>query len=196
MTPEINLLPKLTHKDEVKSYAPYVLIASIAMLVVAYFIYVYATAASSQTKLEAEEQNLAASLTEAQQTLTTLQAQNKGTLEEATSFVKANSYAVSPLMDEVTKQLPANTYLREYEFTDTTVTLTIELETMRDVSFYIERLVMSDYFIDAQISTVNTFELGNKKDDKDPKRKFDFLPRYTVTITAVIDYAYLKGGAS
>ena len=67
---------------------------------------------------------------------------------------------------------------------------------MRDVSFYIERLVMSDYFIDAQISTVNTFELGNKKDDKDPKRKFDFLPRYTVTITAVIDYAYLKGGAS
>ena len=91
MTPEINLLPKLTHKDEVKSYVPYILIASIAMLVVAYFIYMYATAASSQTKLETEEQHLAASLTEAQQTLTTMQAQNKGTLEQAASFVKANS---------------------------------------------------------------------------------------------------------
>lgn len=196
MTPEINLLPKLTHKDEVKTKLPYFIIAIIALFILSYLIYAYFTATSKVTELEAQEKVVQAEVDEALAELEVVQAAHKGTLEDVVGFVKEQSYAVTPLMDEVTKHLPPNTYLREYNFTDEAVAITVDLETMRDVSFYIERLVKSSYFMDAQILSVNAFELGEQKDKGKPSDKFDFIPRYTVTITAIIDYAYSKGGAS
>lgn len=195
MTPEINLLPKIDHKDDVKSKVPYFVLASVAILLLAYFTYAYFSASSKITTLTAEEAVRQAEVDEALATLTQLEESNKGTLEGAVGFVKEQAYAVTPLMDEVTKQLPPNTYLREYNFTEEAVTLTVDLETMRDVSFYIERLVKSDYFVDAQIIDVSAFELGETEKEQKPSEKFNFIPRYTVTITALIDYVYLKGGA-
>jgi len=194
MVPDINLLPQL----EKKTASPklfYSLLMVLVALIVAYLLFLFFTSKSNLTHLAAEEQTLTTQLEQLQQELDTRQTIDQGSIEKSVSFIQSVSYPVTPLIDESKTLLPTNAYLRSYIFGENTVNIEADFETMADISKYVERLLMSSYFTDAQINTVTNFdvELGEPK-ELTPEQKFKEVPRYSVSITATIDFMYLAGG--
>lgn len=194
MVPDINLLPQL----EKRTTSPklfYSLVIVIVGLIVAYVLFIFFTSKSELSRLTAEEQALTTQLDQLQQELVARQNVDQGSLEESVTFIQSVSYPVTPLIDETKTLLPTHSYLRSYVFGENSVNIEVDFETMTDISKYVERLLMSSYFTDAQINTVSNFEieLGEQR-VLTPQQKFKEVPRYSVSITATIDFMYLAGG--
>ncbi|OCX64286.1 hypothetical protein BFM98_09325 [Lysinibacillus sp. AR18-8] len=194
MVPDINLLPQL----EKRTTSPklfYSLVIVIVGLIVAYLLFLFFTSKSELSRLTAEEQALTTQLDQLQQELDARQNVDQGSLEESVTFIQSVSYPVTPLIDETKTLLPTQSYLRSYVFGENSVNIEVDFETMTDISKYVERLLMSSYFTDAQINTVSNFEieLGEQR-VLTPQQKFKEVPRYSVSITATIDFMYLAGG--
>lgn len=194
MVPDINLLPQL----EKRTTSPklfYSLVIVIVGLIVAYLLFLFFTSKSELSQLTAEEQALTTQLDQLQQELDARQNVDHGSLEESVTFIQSVSYPVTPLIDETKTLLPSHSYLRSYVFEENSVNIEVDFETMQDISKYVERLLMSSYFTDAQINTVSNFEieLGEQR-VLTPQQKFKEVPRYSVSITATIDFMYLAGG--
>lgn len=194
MVPDINLLPQL----EKRTTSPklfYSLVIVIVGLIVAYLLFLFFTSKSEFSRLTAEEQALTTQLDQLQQELDARQNVDQGSLEESVTFIQSVSFPVTPLIDETKTLLPTQSYLRSYVFGENSVNIEVDFETMTDISKYVERLLMSSYFTDAQINTVSNFEieLGEQR-VLTPQQKFKEVPRYSVSITATIDFMYLAGG--
>lgn len=193
MIPDINLLPKVD-QDEGSSKTFFILIAIITLLLLAVMSWLYFTARADVVKLTTEEQSLQAERDALQAQLTDLQGANQGSLEESVAFVERVSYPVTPLIDETQGLLPDNTYLRNYSFGESTVSFSVDFETLNAVSMYIERLESSAYFLDAQVGSIANFELGPDGEEQDEKQKFTEVPRYAVNVTLMINETYLAAG--
>lgn len=194
MVPNINLLPELEKKSATPKLLYGVFIIAVAMIL-AYLIFMFFTAKGEIITLSEEEQTLTKKRDELQLALDVQQNENQGSLAQSVQFAESVSYPVTPLIDETRALLPAHSYLRNYEFGENTIHITVDFESMKDISKYVERLLTSAYFTDTQISDITNFEvqLGEKK-ELTPEEKFKQVPRYSVTITAMIDYIYLAGG--
>lgn len=194
MVPDINLLPQLEKRASTPKLFYGVLIVIVA-IILAYFLFLLFTATSDLKRLHVEEQSLTTQHNQLQQELNQQQLVNKGNFEQSVQFVQSISYPVTPLIDETRNLLPSRAYLRSYEFGESTINILVDFESMTDISTYVERLLVSNYFKDTQISTISNFELqvGEHK-EQTPEQKFKEVPRYSVTITATIDYMYLAGG--
>ena len=193
MIPDINLLPKVD-QDEGSSRTFFMLIAIIALLLLAVMSWAYFAARADIVDLTAEEQELLAERNTLQAQLTDLQGLNQGSIEESVAFVERVSYPVTPLIDETQGLLPDNTYLRSYSFGSSTVSFSVDFETLNAISMYIERLERSSYFLDAQIGSIDNFELAPTEEAKDEKLKFTEVPRYAVKVTLNINETYLATG--
>jgi len=196
MVPDINLLPQLEKRaDSPKLF--YSLLILVVGIVLTYFVFLYFTAKSDLFMLLEEEQSLTTQVDQLQQELETKQNVNQGSLEESMQFVQSVSYPVTPLVDEAQKLLPAYSKLRGYEFGQDSINITVDFESMPDISKYVERLLGSLYFTDAQINSISNFyvQVGGQK-ELTPEQKFKEVPRYSVSITATIDQMYLAGGRS
>lgn len=193
MIPDINLLPKVD-QDEGSSKTFFILIAIITLLLLAVMSWLYFTARADVVKLTTEEQSLQTEREALQAQLTDLQGANQGSLEESIAFVERVSYPITPLIDETQGLLPDNTYLRNYSFGESTVSFSVDFETLNAVSMYIERLESSAYFLDAQVGSIANFELGPDGEEQDEKRKFTEVPRYAVDVTLMINETYLAAG--
>ena len=193
MIPDINLLPKVD-QDEANSKTFFMVIAIIALLLLAVMSWLYFAARADIVDLTAEEQELLEERNTLQAQLTDLQGLNQGSIEESVAFVERVSYPVTPLIDETQGLLPDNTYLRSYSFGSSTVSFSVDFETLNAISMYIERLEDSAYFLDAQIGSIANFELAPAEGEKDEKLKFKEVPRYAVNVTLNINETYLATG--
>lgn len=164
-------------------------------MILAYLFFMFFTAKGEIITLIEEEQTLTKQRDELQLELNVQQNENQGSLEQSVKFAESVFYPVTPLIDETRALLPAHSYLRNYEFGENTVDITLDFESMKDILKYVERLLASAYFIDTQISDISNFQvqLGEQK-ELTPEEKFKQVPRYEVTMTATIDYIYLAGG--
>ena len=115
-------------------------------------------------------------------------------LEESVDFVERVSYAITPLIDETQGLLPDNTYLRSYSFGESTVSFSVDFETLNAISMYIERLERSAYFLDVQVGSIASFELAPDGKEQDSTLKFTEVPRYAVDVTLMINETYLATG--
>ena len=196
MVPEINLLPNLEKKKGTPTLLYAVLIV-ITAIVLAYMIFLYFGAKSDISTFSKQEQDLSMQRDELQQELATKNNVNAGSLAQSVKFVENVAYPVTPLIAETQVLLSEHTYVRGYTFNEESVTVTIDFETMNDISRYVEKLGASKYFRDTQVDTIENFEVafGEQTDDKRTEDKFKEIPRYTVTVKLFIDYSYLaKGG--
>lgn len=194
MVPDINLLPQLEKRTATPKLFYSVLIVLVGMIL-AYFLFLYFTATSDIKRLQLEEQALTTQRDQLQQTLKEQQLVNKGSLQQSVQFVQSIAYPVTPLIDETRHLLPTQAYLRSYVFGQDTINIVVDFESMPDIATYVERLLVSNYFKDTQISSITNFDLqvGEQKEQL-PEQKYIEVPRYSVTITATIDYMYLAGG--
>ncbi|QDQ01897.1 PilN domain-containing protein [Lysinibacillus fusiformis] len=194
MVPDINLLPQLEKKAASPKVLYGVLIVAV-LIIVAYLLFMFFSVKSDLQVLTAEEQTLTEKHEQLKLELDVRQSVNQGSLERSVQFVQSVSYPVTPLIDETRKLLPAHSYLRSYSFGEDTINISVDFESMKDISSYIEHLLASDYFKDTQISSISNFnvELDEHK-EQTPEQKFKEVPRYAVMITATIDYMYLAGG--
>lgn len=195
MVPEINLLPNLEKKKDTPTLL-YAVLIIITAVVLAYMIFLYFDAKSEITTLSKQEQELTMQRNALQQEFDTKNNVNEGSLAQSVQFVKNVSYPVTPLINETLVYLPEHTFLSGYTFGEDNVTVTIDFETMNDISKYVEKLGTSDYFRDIQVDTIENFNvaLGEQTDDKNLEDQLKEIPRYSVTIRLFIDYAYLVRG--
>lgn len=195
MVPEINLLPN----REKKSASPtllYAVLIAITAILLAYMIFLYIGAKSDITDLSKQEQDLTTQLDALRIDLDKKSNASKGSLAQSVKFVENVTYPVTPIITETQVLLSEHTYVRGYTFDEKSVTVTVDFETMNDISRYVEKLGASDYFRDTQVDTIENFEvvLGEQTVDKKQEDKMKEVPRYTVKITLFIDYIYLTGG--
>ena len=195
MVPNINLLPNLENKKETPVIF-YALLILMAAIVAAYMIILYFNAKSEMTSLSKQEEVITTQYQTIQQELETKTNENIGSLAQSVQFVEDVSYPVTPLINETMMYLPNPTYLRGYTFGEQTVTVTIDFETMTDISNYVEKLGSSNYFRDIQVDTIDHFDvaLGEQSNDKPLKEQLKEIPRYSVSIRLLIDYANIVRG--
>ncbi|MEL4024543.1 malate synthase [Lysinibacillus endophyticus] len=195
MIPDINLLPKVERRpNNIKLL--YILLAVIALLILSLLVWQYFSARSSLVSIVNEEQALLAQRDQLQSQLNVYNdSKSNISLEQSVQFLDQISYQVSPLIKEILNLQPNNSFLRTYEFTEKSVTVWIDFETMNDISNYVTRLNNSDYFLDVQVSTISNFELVVETGDTaESSTNFNEQPRYTTNLTLVIDETYLSTG--
>ena len=194
MVPDINLLPQLEKRaDSPKLF--YSLLILVVGIILTYLMFLYFTAKSDLSMLLEEEESLTTQVGQLQQELDAKQSVNQGSLEESMRFVQSVSYPVTPLMEEAQKLLPAYSYLRSYEFQPDLINVTVDFESMPDISKYVEKLLVSPYFTDAKINSISNFYVQvTGQQELTSEQKFKEVPRYSVSITAIIDQMYLAGG--
>ena len=192
MIPDINLIPKL-EKSQQGSKLLYILIAIITLLVLSLFMWQYFSARAEIAELKREEANLIAQRDQLNQDVVGQQPATEGTLEQSLQFVEMVSYPVSPLINEIQGLQPSNSYLRTYTFSPESVSISIDFETLTDVSTYVSRLSNSSYFTDGQVLSITNSGLGEELDDEGTTN-FDVIPRQSVQITLLINETYLATG--
>lgn len=195
MIPDINLLPKVERRPN-NTKLLYILLAVIALLILSLLVWQYFSARSSLVSIVNEEQALLAQRDQLQSQLNVYNdSKSNISLEQSVQFLDQISYQVSPLIKEILNLQPNNSFLRTYEFTEKSVTVWIDFETMNDISNYVTRLNNSDYFLDVQVSTISNFELVVESGDTaESSTNFNEQPRYTTNLTLVIDETYLSTG--
>lgn len=190
MIPDINLLPRL-ERGQSSSKVLYGAVAACAILLLTLLVWQYFSARSELSTVTAQQQNLQQEVEQLQVQYDELTSVNQGSIEESVAFVERVSYPVSPLIDETQLLLPEHSYLRNYEFEEKSTTITVDFETLTDVSTYINSLENSAYFFDAQLEKVDNFELNPNNEET---AIFHEVPRYSVDITLFMDEAYLATG--
>lgn len=193
MIPDINLMPKL-EKGESSSKLAYLLIGILTVLTVGVLIWMFFNAKGDLETATAQRDSLVVTRDSLQAEITSLETANQGSLEESVAFVERVSYPVSPIIDESRSQLPQNTYLRAYEFSETGVKLTVDFETLNSVSAYVSNLESSPFFDDVQVGTVSNFELDPASEESTDAELFTELPRYTVELNLLINRAHVAAG--
>ncbi|MEK4228872.1 PilN domain-containing protein [Solibacillus sp. FSL H8-0538] len=193
MIPDINLLPNI-EKGQSSSKLLYGVVGIIALLLLSLLVWQYFGARSELVTLTNEEQALQAQRDQVQSEYDELISGNKGSLEESVAFVERVSYPVSPLIDETQNLLPENTYLRNYSFDEKSATISVDFETLSDVSTYVSRLENSAYFVDIQLGSVSNFDVNPITEDTAEEINFNEVPRYSVELTLFMNETYLASG--
>ena len=198
MIPNINLLPK-THRRGSDSNLLLIVVGVVSAFVLTFFVWQYFSARGDVSDYTKQQQQLQDQLAQLQTELATLTSSiPQGSLEESVSFVERVSYAVSPLIDEAEDLLPNNTYLTNYQFSETAVTIAVNFETIASIAQYVSLLENSPYFNDAQLSTVNELVLAvgesAEADATKEEEKFKEIPRYSTSISLAINESYLANG--
>lgn len=192
MIPDINLIPRL-EKSQQRSKLLYSLLTIIALLALTLLIWQYFTARADIAHLEREQTKLINQRDHLNEELANLQPGSEGSLEQSLQFVEMVSYPVSPLIDEIQGLQPNNSYLRNYTFSPEGVSLSIDFETLSDVSTYVSRLNNSTYFIDGQVLSITSSRLGEEP-GTDDETDFNVIPRQSVDIMLLINETYLATG--
>lgn len=200
MIPDINLLPKVEKRQSTSTKNIYILISIIVLLLVAFFVLQYFKIRGEISKLKEQEQSVLAERDQLEAELDNM-TMNTGSLEQSVEFVEMISYPVSPIIDETIRLQPGHSYLREYAFDATTAEVTMDFETLSDISSYLSKLVNSAYFQDVQVTSIEHFEImPNRVTDEgeevtvDNRANFYEVPRYEVVFTLFINSNYLAAG--
>lgn len=191
MIPNINLLPKL-EKERSAPVWLYIVSIVVVAIILAFFIMQYFGAKNDLTSLTAQQQELTTERDDLQMQLSVLQGMNQGSLEQSVQYVENVSYPVTPLVSETNNLLPDFSYLRSYVFSEESVVITVDFETMTAISDYLESLLASPFFTDTQLASVSNFEVDpNATSEEDNDAKYSQIPRYTTSITLNINKSYL-----
>ena len=198
MIPNINLLPK-TQRRGSDSNLLLIIVGIVGALVLSVFMWQYFSVRGDVADRTKQQEQLQTELAELQTKLTSLTSNlTKGSLQESVTFVERVSYAVSPLIDEAEDLLPNNTYLTNYEFSETAVSISVNFETIASIAQYVSLLENSPYFKDAQLSAVNQLEIAvgetAETDTTKEEEKFKEIPRYSTSISLAINESYLANG--
>ncbi|NLY80477.1 MAG: hypothetical protein GX072_11495 [Lysinibacillus sp.] len=200
MIPDINLLPKVEKRQSTSTKNIYILISIIVLLLVAFFVLQYFKIRGEISTLKEQEQSVLAERDQLEAELDNM-TMNTGSLEQSVEFVEMISYPVSPIIDETIRLQPGHSYLREYAFDATTAEVTMDFETLSDISSYLSKLVNSAYFQDVQVTSIEHFEImPNRVTDEgeevtvDNRANFYEVPRYEVVFTLFINSNYLAAG--
>ena len=191
MVPEINLLPKMERQ---KSNS--ILITAIGLIffitvILLFFVQYFSIKGDIET-LTAEETYSVAEREELTQLVRDINMSGQGNLQTSVSFAESVSKPVSPLLIEVNALLEEHTYLREYEFTNQSINITIDVETMMSLSKFVDKLLVSEYFSDVKVECVTHFELSNSTESIE--ERFEIIPRYSAIINLVVNQSYLENG--
>lgn len=192
MVPEINLLPKMERQKSNSILLIAIGLILFATILLLFFIQ-YMSLKKEVNELKAEETYVSAEKADLTEQVNLMNSSNQGTLAEAVLFAESVSYPVSPLLIEVDSLLEGNTYLRQFVFMEKSLDVTLDFETMTDISDYVEKLLQSDYFTDVKIEQISNFETDTDLDDSQ-LINFAVIPRYSATINLTIDQAYLSAG--
>lgn len=198
MIPDINLLPKV-ERGQSNSKVFFLVLGICTLLILSFLVWQYFSAKSDLVSLKKEEQTLIAERDNLQSQFVGQNNENaEGSLEQSVEYVELVSYPVSPLIDETIELQPENSYLRSYSFTATSVDITLDFETLSDISDYVSKLSNSSYFSDVQVGSISNFDLDpqNETDTENENAEEEFYEqkRYSVNISLMIDEAYLATG--
>ncbi|MEK5207716.1 hypothetical protein [Psychrobacillus sp. FSL H8-0510] len=191
MVPEINLLPK---RERQKSNFILILAISLVLLITVIlllFIQYFSVKGDIET-LTAEETYTVAEKEDLTQLVNEINMSGQGDLQTSVTFAESVSKPVSPLLIEVNTLLEKHTYLRQFEFVNQTILISVDVETMTSLSKFVDKLLVSNYFSDVKVESVTNFDLSNSSESEE--KKFEIIPRYSAIINLNIDQSYLENG--
>lgn len=192
MATEINLLPKY---DRRKSNI-FVLSIVLGALLAIFFVFLLMQYINTKSELEVlttKDNQLLATKTEKELALNNLQGVNTDSFAASVDFVESVSYPVTPLLDELESYLNGNSYLTSYSFSESSVSITADFETLSDVATYVESLTKSAYFYDVQVNNVSKFNVEASETEGNLDEDFSVIPRHSVQFDLLINDAYLGG---
>lgn len=192
MVTEINLLPK---RNRIKSNI-FVLSIVLGAILVIFFIFLLLQYINTKSELEtisAMDSQLLSTKTEMESSLNNLQGVNKDSFSASVDFVESVSYPVSPLIDELESYLVGNSYLTSYSFSESSLSISADFETLTEVATYVERISKSTYFADVQVNNVSKFNVESGDTEENLDEDFTVIPRHSVQFDLLINDAYLGG---
>lgn len=188
---EINLLPERERKKS-NTMLIYVITLILFLTILVWFFIQYITLTRDIENFSSEETYSLEEQADLTTYLASAENLSEGDLNSSVSFAENISYPVSPLLIEIDSLLEEHTYLRQYEFLEQQITLTVEVETMSTVSRLVSNLSASEYFNDIKVQSVTSFDIDSSTEEN--KVYFEIIPRYSAELNLVIDSAYLKNG--
>lgn len=190
MVPNINLLPE-SKRERSKSKVVYIVLATLAVLLLLFFTVQAISLSKKITELERAESTLQSERTTLAMELEMLKEQQKIGIESSVIYIENIVYDASPIIIEMKSHLTEHAYLRGYQFSEGAVSLNVDFETLADVASYLEKLQGSPYVKDVTVQQIATFD-PIKKGEEEEKEIFTTVNRYTNVFEIQLDLAYIK----
>lgn len=190
MVPNINLLPE-SKRERPKGKVLYFILGALAVLLLLFFIVQAVSLSKKITELERVESTLQSERTTLSTELEALKEQQKMGLESSVIYIENIVYDASPIIIEMKSHLTEHAYLRGYQFSEGTVSLNVDFETLADVASYLEKLQGSPYVKDVTVQQIATFDPINKGEENQ-KELFTTVDRYANVFEIQLDLAYIK----
>ncbi|MEK5481370.1 PilN domain-containing protein [Viridibacillus sp. FSL R5-0888] len=183
MIPDINLLPKIERK-KTNSLLFWLFVAVICLLFIAIGVK-YFSLKSEVESLSSEQQGLSTEIDRYKDQIANIQKQSQGTLAQSVQFVESVSYPVTPIIDSLEGHLESYEKLTDIKYGAEGIAVTIDFETLNDVSLYVQKLLMDHLYTDVQIEKVTSFK-PEKNEYNDADSDEDLVPRYTAEFKLAI----------
>ena len=189
MATEINLLPKYNRRQS-NIFVLSIVLGALLLVLFVFLLMQYINAKSDLEVLTATDTELLATKTEKEMALGNMQSSASDSFAVSVDFVESVSYPVTPLINELESYLIGNSYLTSYAFSESSLAVSADFETLSDVAKYVENLTKSSYFIDVQVNSVSKFNL---EASEDVEEDFSVIPRHSVQFTILINSSFLGG---
>ncbi|MGE7921815.1 hypothetical protein ACQKND_01385 [Viridibacillus arvi] len=183
MIPDINLLPKVERK-KTNSLLLWLYVVVVCLLLIAIGVK-YFSLKSEIESLTSEQQSLSTEINSYKGQITNIQKQSQGTLAQSVQFVESISYPVTPIIDSLEGHLESYEKLTDINYGAEGIAVTIDFETLNDVSLYVQKLLMDHLYTDVQIEKVTAFK-PEKNEYNNADSDEDLVPRYTAEFKLAI----------
>ena len=193
MIPDINLMPKIEKGEASLNFAFY-LVGILFFVTLGLLAWTFFSAKSEIASAVPQRDSLILTRDRLNAEVAAFDTMNQGSLEESVAFVERVSYPVSPVIMETKNLLPVNTYLRAYLFSETSVQVTVDFETLNAVSAYVSNLEKSPYFNDVQVGVIENFVVNPSGEELSAEQQFSEVPRYSVEIMLLINPIQVAAG--
>lgn len=183
MIPDINLLPKIERKNT-HSLFLWLFIAVVCLLLIAIGVKYFALKSEIES-LTSEQQSLSTEINSYKGQIANIQKQSQGTLAQSVQFVESISYPVTPIIDSLEGHLESYEKLTDIKYGAEGIAVTIDFETLNDVSLYVQKLLMDHLYTDVQIEKVMAFK-PEKNEYNNADSDENLVPRYTAEFKLAI----------
>ncbi|MBK3493441.1 hypothetical protein JFL43_00865 [Viridibacillus sp. YIM B01967] len=185
---DINLLPQIERK---KSNSLIVGLLVAVLCIGLLFVGVkYFTLNSEIKLLSTEQQALTTEIDTYNEKIANLQKESQGSLAQSVQFVESVSYPVTPIIDSLERHLESYEKLTNINYGDEGILVKIDFETLKDVSIYVQKLLLDNLYSDVQIERVVAFK-PEKDEYKNATADEDLVPRYAAEIKLAISNSNL-----
>lgn len=174
---DVNLLPKYERPNRRGIYL-FLLLLLLLILAFGSVGFLYNSYNKEIERLTSIESDLNLEVTQLTTNVTALKEGQLSGREEAFAFIEGHYFPTSYLIEQLYDFLPSHSYLHEYRYSNQTVDILTQFQSMNQTAHYLTKLENSQYVNEAKIDEIEAYDFLEEEERKEFSDKYHYEAKY------------------